>query len=81
MNFVWLWNKARKLQNEIDPNIEITNDVIVRFLQRYKIRMRSKQRNKKQLKKEKIPKLMNWHATFREKYMLNDAKDPAYDQK
>ena len=43
VKFAWLWSKACKFQNEIDPNIEIKNHVIVYFPQRYQIRMRSKQ--------------------------------------
>ena len=43
--------------------------------------MRSKQRNKKQTRKEKIPKLMKWYAIFREKIIHTDAQDPPYDQK
>ena len=72
---------ARTLQNEIDPSTEIKNHVIVYFLQRYQIRMRSKQRKKKQPKKEKIPKLMKWHAIFSEKIIHTGAQDPPYDQK
>ena len=43
--------------------------------------MTSKQRNKKQPQKEKILKLMKWHATFSGKSFCSNAKDPTYDQK
>ena len=32
-NFGLLWSKARKIQAEIDPNVEVKHHVIVRFLQ------------------------------------------------
>ena len=55
--------------------------MIVRFLQRTQIRMRSKQRNKKKPKKEKVPQLMKWHATLREKCIRTSANEPSYDDK
>ena len=77
-NCPWLWTKARKLQTEIDPTVEIKYHVIVRFLQRTKIRMRSKQKNNK---KEKVPQLMKWRATLREKCIRTGADEPSYDDK
>ena len=35
------------MQTEIDPTVEIKHDIIIRFLHRTQIRMRSKQKNKK----------------------------------
>ena len=43
--------------------------------------MRLKQRNKKKLKKEKVPQLMKWHATFREKCIRAGNHEPSYDEK
>ena len=46
VNFHWLWSKARVIQKGTNENEQIKNRVIVRFLQKFKIRMRAKQRNK-----------------------------------
>ena len=74
VNFAWLWTKARKIQHDkFDPNVIIKSHVIVRFLQKYRIRMRSKQRNKKKHKNQKIPGLMTWHSTFRERCIRTGA--------
>ena len=81
VNFASLWAKARKIQRELDPSVEIKNHVIVRFLQKYKIRMRAKQRNKKKPKVEKVPDLQKWHATFREKCIRTGKGLPGYDEK
>ena len=43
--------------------------------------MRSKKRNKTELKKEKVPQLIKWHVTLREKYIRTDADEPSYDDK
>ena len=55
VNFGWLWSKARKLQAEIDPNVEVKHHVIVRFLQFKQLRMRAKQHNKRKHKTEHEP--------------------------
>ena len=68
-NFACFLSKSRKLENEIDPTVGIKNLFIVRFSQRYQIRMRVKQRKKKQHTKEKIPELMKWHPKSIKKYM------------
>ena len=52
VNFGWLWSKARKLQAEIDLNVEVKHHVMVHFLQFKQLRMRAKQQNKKKQKKE-----------------------------
>ena len=51
VNFGWLWSKARKLQAETDPNVEVKHHVIVRFIQFKQLRMRAKQRNKRKPRK------------------------------
>ena len=33
------------------------------------------------LKKEKVPQLMKWHATFREKCIRTGNHEPSYDEK
>jgi len=50
-------------------------------LQKYQIRMRAKQRNKKKPKQQKIPDLQKWHATYREKYIRTSCNGPSYDPK
>ena len=57
VNFHWLWSKARIIQSELDEKQPIKKHVIVRFLQKYQIRMRAKQQNKKKLKSQKVPEL------------------------
>ena len=52
VNFASLFTKARTIQKRLDPNAEVKNHMIVRFLQKYKIRIRAKQRNKKRAKTE-----------------------------
>ena len=64
VNFAWLWNRARKLQLEIDPKVEVKHHVIVRFLQKKELRMRAKQRNKRKHKMEMEAPLKEWHATI-----------------
>ena len=81
VNFAWLWSKAHKLQAEIAPNVKIKQYVIVTFLQRYQIKMGSKQRNKKKPKGEKVPALMKWHATFREKCIHSGMTEPGCNTK
>ena len=69
VDFHWLWWKARVLyrQQEEDETLTIGAHVIVRFLHDYKIRMRAKQRGKKQPKSAKIKDLQKWHATYRDR--------------
>ena len=81
VNFHWLWSKARVIQNEIDDKERIKKHVIVRFLQKYQIRMRAKQRNKKKPKQQKIPDLQKWHATYREKCIRTGFNEPSYGSK
>ena len=57
VNFHWLWSKARVIQSVFDEKQPIKKHVIVRFLQKYQIRMRAKQRNKKKSKSQKVPEL------------------------
>ena len=81
VNFGWLWSKARKLQAEIDPNVEVKHHVIVRFLQFKQLRMRAKQHNKRKHKKEHEPLLKKWHATYREKFIRTGGDNPSYVSK
>ena len=81
VNFHWLWSKARVIQSELDEKQPIKKHVIVRFLQKYQIRMRAKQRNKKKSKSQKVPELKKWHATYREECIRTNFEDPSYDQK
>ena len=55
VNFHWLWSKACAIQSGLDEKQPIKKHVIVRFLQKYQIRMRTKQRNKKKSKRPKGP--------------------------
>ena len=80
VNFHWLWSKARVIQKGINENEQIKNHVIVRFLQKFKIRMRAKQRNKNKSKTEKIPALQKWHSTYREK-CIRTCYHSSYDTK
>ena len=81
VNFGWLWSKERKLQAEIDPNVEVKHHVIVLFLLFKQLRMRAKQGNKRKHKKEYEPLFKKWHATYREKCIRTGADNPSYDSK
>ena len=81
VNFHWLWSKARVIQSELDEKQPIKKHVIVRFLQKYQIRMKAKQRNKKKSKSQKVPELKKWHATYREKCIRANFEAPLYDEK
>lgn len=39
INFSWLWSKAKKIQLNIDPKVDIKHHVIVRFLQKRDLRI------------------------------------------
>ena len=82
VNFHWLWSRARIIQrDEIDHTIEIKPHVIVRFLQRNKIKMRKKQRNKKSSKESKVEDLKKWHLGYREKFIKTSGNLDSYDPK
>ena len=81
VNFHWLWSKARVIQSELDEKQPIKKHVIVRFLQKYQIRMRAKQQNKKKSKSQKVPELKKWHATYREICIRTNFEDPSHDEK
>ena len=81
VNFSWLWSRARKLQLDIDPKVEVKDHVVVSLLKKKELRMMSKQRNKRKHKKEMEPSLKKWHATFREKCIRKRSEDPSYDPK
>ena len=69
VDFHWMWSKGRTLyrKQQDDETFTIGAHVVVRFLHEYKIRMRTKQRGKKQPKSAKITELQKWHATYRER--------------
>ena len=81
VNFGWLWSKAKKLQAEIDLNVEVKYHVIVHFLQFKQLGMRAKERNKKKHRKEHEPLLKKWLATYREKCIRTGADNPSYGSK
>ena len=64
-DFHWLWSKGRVIYR---PRLvcQAWHHVITRLLKDYKIRMRTKQRGKKQSKASVVEPLKKWHATFRE---------------
>lgn len=82
VDFHWLWSKARVLfrHQEKDETLIVGPHVIVRFLHDYKIRMRAKQRGKKQPKSAKIQDLQKWHATYRER-CIRPRSTNNYDKK
>lgn len=79
VNFGWLWSKARVISSEQGGG-EIKRHVIVNFLRRYNIRMRAKQRNRKQPKGAYREALINWHSTTRERLIRTGFEDE-YDAK
>ena len=81
VTFPWLWSKARVIQNSLNPNVSIKNHVIVRFLRKYDIRLRAKQRSKNRSKASMIPELKKWHATFRERCIRSNSDSLDYDDK
>ena len=83
VNFHWLWSKACVIQKGINENEQIKNHVTVRFLQKFKIRMRAKQRNKNKSKTEKIPALQKPHRRLNVDqsplpYVINSKKTYEY---
>lgn len=76
VSFPWLWCKAHKIQQELDPKVIIKNHVIVRYLRKYNIQIRAKQRSKNRSKASMIPDLLKWHATFRERCIRSNSSSP-----
>lgn len=68
--------KAHKIQQELDPKVIIKNHVIVRYLRKYNIQIRAKQRSKNRSKASMIPDLLKWHATFRERCIRSNSSSP-----
>ena len=63
VDFHWLWSKGRVTGDE---SAKLGHHVVTRFLQDYKIRMRTKQRGEKQSKSSMPESLQTLHTTFRE---------------
>ena len=82
VNFHWLWSNARKIYRDQqgNPNAVIKKHVIVAFIKRHDIRMRSRQRNRKQPKEYFQEGLLKWHATLRER-VIRSGKDTTYNEK
>ena len=82
VDFNWLWSKARVLQRQLTKNekAEIRKHVIVNFIKRNNIRMRLRQRNKKQSKDKYRSALESWHAKTRER-LVRRGKEENYDEK
>ena len=82
VNFNWLWSKARLIHAEQtgNPDAVVQQHHIITFIERYKIRMRAKQRNKKVSKESLILPLKKWHSTTREK-LIRVGKNDDYDPK
>ena len=79
VNFGWLWSKARVISREQGGG-EIRRHVVVNFLKRFNIRMRAKQRNRKQPKGAYREALIKWHSTTRERLVRTGFEDK-YDDK
>jgi len=82
VNFGWLWSKARTIyrKQKNDPNVIVRKHFITAFIKRHGIRMRARQRNRKQSKEAFRNDLMKWHGTTRER-LVKTGKDDQYDQK
>ncbi len=82
VNFNWLSSKARVLYREMtgDENVVLRKHVIVNFIKRHNICMRSRQRNKNLPKESFRDKLTQWHVTTRER-LVRTGKDDSYDTK
>ena len=82
VDFHWLWSKGRVIYHQVtgDESAKLGHHVITRFLQDYKIRMRTQQRGKKQSKASIVEPLKKWHVTFRERCMrpLKAKYDPKW---
>lgn len=74
VNFGWLWSKARVISGEQGGG-EIRRHVVVNFLKRFNIRMRAKQRNRKQPKGAYREALIKWHSTTRERLVRTGFED------
>ena len=82
VNFGWLWSKARNIHRRLenDPNATVRKHVITAFIKRNRIRMRARQRNRRQPKEAFRHDLMKWHGTTRER-LIRTGKDDNYDPK
>lgn len=81
VNFNWLWSRARNIYREQHgQNAIVKKHVIESFLRRFNIRMRCRQRNRKQSKESFREDLRKWHGLTRERLIRTGSKDD-YDKK
>ena len=81
VSFHWLWTKARVIQKELTgSNDSIKAHVVIRFLRNCKIKMRSRQRNKKKAKQEMVDSLKKWHTTLRERCIKTGANEDYHEK-
>ncbi|MEO0683927.1 MAG: hypothetical protein AAFY76_02490 [Cyanobacteria bacterium J06649_11] len=82
VNFGWLWSKARIIyrRQKNDPNVTVRKHVITAFIKRNRVRMRTRQRNRRESKEAYRNDLMKWHGTTRER-LVKTGKDDQYDPK
>ena len=83
VNFNWLWAHARILYKEEtgDSSATVGKHVIVSFVNKHKIKMRRRQRNRKQPKESFRKELQKWHATTRERLVRSGAQEVDYNPK
>ena len=82
VDFNWIWSKARILyrQKTNDPNAIVRKHVIVNFIKRNDLRLRSRQRNRKLSKENFRLPMQQWHATTRERLIRTGCAD-SYNSK
>ena len=82
VDFNWIWSKAIILyrQKTNDPNAIVRKHVIVNFIKRNDLRLRSRQRNRKLSKENFRLPMQQWHATTRERLIRTGCAD-SYNSK
>ena len=83
VNFNWLWSKARTLHRKMTntDSAVIKKHVVTTFLNRFNVRMRSRQRNKNKPKEAYRNDLMKWHSITRERLIRTGAHSESFSNK
>ena len=83
MDFNWICSNARKITREltVDPNAIVKQHVIANFINRYNLKRRKIQRNKRIPKEHYRNRIEKWHSTLRERGICTGATDLNYYKK
>lgn len=81
VDFHWIWSRARVIHFEqTGKESTLGKHVAVQFINKFNIKMRCKQRNKKKPREAFREDLQKWHATTRER-LIRTGRNDNYDQK